>query len=103
MKVIDYLAEELKKTEPVIDYLAEELEREQEKQQRTGLKEQLGRQQVQDAKAATLPHPKDREIAVGTTIADCPPGGAVGQRRRFSDSGPRCDGTEEQGLDPDNT
>jgi hypothetical protein len=28
MKVIDYLAEELKKSEPVVDYLAEELKRE---------------------------------------------------------------------------
>ena len=36
MKVIDYLAEELKKSEPVVDYLAEELKREQQKQQRTG-------------------------------------------------------------------
>ena len=31
MKVIDYLAEELKKSEPVVDYLAEELKREQQK------------------------------------------------------------------------
>jgi hypothetical protein len=38
MKVIDYLAEELKKSEPVVDYLAEELKREQQKQQETGLK-----------------------------------------------------------------
>ena len=30
--VIDYLAEELKKTEPVIDYLAEYLKREEKKQ-----------------------------------------------------------------------
>jgi isochorismate synthase EntC len=37
--VIDYLAEELKKSEPVIDYLAERLKREEAKQQqRTGLK-----------------------------------------------------------------
>jgi hypothetical protein len=35
--VIDYLAEELKSTEPVVDFLAEELKRE-DKQQRTGLK-----------------------------------------------------------------
>jgi hypothetical protein len=38
MKVIDYLAEELKKSEPVVDYLAEELKREQQKQQSTNLK-----------------------------------------------------------------
>jgi hypothetical protein len=38
MKVIDFLAEELKQSEPVVDYLAEELKREQQKQQRTGLK-----------------------------------------------------------------
>lgn len=36
--VIDYLAEELKKAEPVIDYLAEELKREEANQQRTSLK-----------------------------------------------------------------
>ena len=36
--VIDYLAEELKKAEPVIDYLAEYLKREEAKQPRTGLK-----------------------------------------------------------------
>ena len=38
MKVIDYLAEELKKSEPVVDYLAEELKRKQQKQQRTGVR-----------------------------------------------------------------
>jgi len=38
MKVIDYLAEELKKSETVVDYLAEELKREQQKQQSTNLK-----------------------------------------------------------------
>jgi hypothetical protein len=38
MKIIDYLAEELKTSEPVVDYLAEELKREQQKQQRNGLK-----------------------------------------------------------------
>ena len=38
MKVIDYLAEELKKSEPVVDYLAEELKREQQRQQHTNLK-----------------------------------------------------------------
>lgn len=38
MKVIDYLAEELKKSEPVVDFLAEELKREQQKQQSTGLR-----------------------------------------------------------------
>ena len=38
MKVIDYLAEELKTSEPVVDYLAEELKREQQKQQRSGIK-----------------------------------------------------------------
>jgi len=36
-RIVDFLAEELKATEPVVDYLAEELKRE-EKQQRTGLK-----------------------------------------------------------------
>ncbi len=38
MKVIDYLAEELKKSEPVVDYLAEELKREQQKHQSANLK-----------------------------------------------------------------
>jgi len=33
MEVIDYLAEELKKSEPVVDYLAEELKREQQKRE----------------------------------------------------------------------
>ena len=34
--VIDYLAEELKKAEPVVDYLAQELKREAAKQQHSG-------------------------------------------------------------------
>jgi hypothetical protein len=36
--VIDHLAEELKKSEPVIDYLAQELKRGEANQQRNGLK-----------------------------------------------------------------
>jgi len=40
--VIDYLAEELKKAEPVIDYLAEELKREEAKQQRKAVVAKAG-------------------------------------------------------------
>jgi len=47
-RIVDYLAEELKNTEPVIDYLAVYLKNEEAKSQRTNLKAR-GRQQVQAA------------------------------------------------------
>ena len=62
MKVIDHLAEESKKSEPVVNYPAQELKREQQKQQRTGLKA-MGRQsgRPRSNQPSPKPHPSCKQ------------------------------------------